>query len=109
MDHGNTGIERFQRILKLNFLTFKYNLARCGRMDTDQTFHQGRFTCTVLAHQRVHGTGPYLQLYALECAYTREFLDNIGHLEDIFLAHCFSPHYLVLFRKGTSLAMSLSA
>ena len=100
MDHRNTGIECFQRILEAHFLAFKHNLARGWRMDTDKAFHQRRLTRTVFAHQRMNGARAHLELHALERAHAGEILDNIGHLQDIFLAHCFSPHYYCVLVSG---------
>ena len=94
MDHGNTRVERFQCIFKVDLFAFENNLARSRWMDTDQAFHQRRLARAVLAHQGVDRAGAYFQLNALECPYAGEFLDDIGHLQDILLTHFFSPQYL---------------
>ena len=59
-------------------------------------------------HQGMYGTGAHLELYAFQRTHAGEILDDIGHLQDILLTHCFSPQYLCVFLGRGHMEMSPS-
>ena len=84
MHHGNAPVQRIQRAFDLDFFTLVNDFAFIHVIDAEHTFHQGGFARAILAHQRMDGAGPQLQLRVVQCLNAREGLDNATHFQTIF-------------------------
>ena len=84
MHHGNAPVKRVQRAFDLDFFTLVNDFAFIHVIDAEHTFHQGGFARAILAHQRMDGAGPQLQLRVVQCLNAREGLDNATHFQTIF-------------------------
>ena len=81
MDHGNTMVHGFLRVRNVIRLTVEDDLAALVLgVNAHQNFHQGGFTGTVLAHQRVNLALAEGKIHSREGLYSRKAFMYISHL-----------------------------
>ena len=95
MDHGNTMVHGFLRVRNVIRLTVEDDLAALVLgVNAHQNFHQGGFTGTVLAHQRVNLARLHLKLHMIKRLYARERLADIFHFQ--YILHAALPSSCVI-------------
>ena len=86
MNNNNPFCFTVLNICKSADLTVVNNVSLVGtvRINSAENIHQRRFSCPVLTYQSMDLSLFNLQIYIVQCLYTRESLGNIFHFQKYF-------------------------
>ena len=87
MHHGDAVHQRLLAAVEVDLAALEIDVAAVLVVNAEQAFHQCRFACAVLAHERVDGSGLDLETDVIQCPDAREGLGNIRHPEQHGLFH----------------------
>ena len=107
VDDGDAGVLAVADAVELLHLPVQDDVAgvRAVRIEAAEDLHQRRFSCAVLADQRVDLSLADLERHVLERADARELLGDVPHLQQV-LAHGVPLHPAGASRRGGLLPLT---